>query len=812
MGVAANDVVGGRYRLVRRLGQGGAGTCWLARDLLLERNVTLKLLGSGAPELVASFRREFSTLCGLVHPRLCRVEDFGALPSAAGAHLFYTASFIDGVTLTAFARGRSWDAIRTAVLDAVEALAFLHQLGIRHGDFKPDNVIVSPDGRATLIDLGCCHPLDTPPLEVSGTPELLAPEVLAGRPEAASDLYAVGVTLRALGPSLATPLPDEIARLAARLIRPRPSERPSDAIEVLEALGGKSVLPRAEPDAAGRLVARAGELASCRELVESLRSGVPGPRVLFVHGPEGVGRTRLLLEMKWMAQQTLTVVEGLSTSASPIESMLARAVGGEPGLRGARAVLTARDRALSLAAPVLLCLDDVQLLTPADRAVLDALIRSASPTDSMALIVAGTDAPSIESSAITTLPLAPLGRASLREWLGAGTSDAKLTALLDQTGGLPSEVVALLGAGAGAGADADAGDRSRAPVAERRFASLPELPAEERTLLAAFVALGGRLGSSYVDLFPATALARLLADRWVRRDGDAWRLARATDAKRLASVLGSTVMIPVRRVLAAQLRQEVATLAPDDPRRVRVLGNLCEQLACLGEVAEAASLLSEARESARDGAHAFVAAADRLLEASHEPRTMLAAARAHLAAGNPRRALSVAARVLRHASEAADVGAARLLAGSAYAALRDTARAIRQLRRAVALLDGPERASAASQLSLALSRKGDYARRSPWPRPRSARRATFASKPTCDATARSQPRISAISYERARTSRRPFASVSSSSIRVPAFACSARARSSTTVLGARRRPQIRTRPSASSPSTRGSTTTSCPRL
>jgi serine/threonine protein kinase len=129
-----------RYRLVRRLGEGGLATALQVRDEALERDVCLKLLREGADE--AALVREFDALVGLVHPSLARVHDYGVAVVAAAHRPFVTMDLVEGTPLAVFAEGRRFDEVRGAIVDVAHALAFLHASGLRHGDVKPDNVVV----------------------------------------------------------------------------------------------------------------------------------------------------------------------------------------------------------------------------------------------------------------------------------------------------------------------------------------------------------------------------------------------------------------------------------------------------------------------------------------------------------------------------------------------------------------------------------------------------------------------------------------------------------------------------------------------
>jgi serine/threonine-protein kinase PknK len=235
---AAGQRLAGRYRLRAELGSGGSASAWRAHDELFDRDVALKLLGEPALELV--LRGEFARLARLAHPSLVRVHDWATDRRSSGALHFFSADFIDGQTLDRFALAHGFARAKAALIDALDALGYLHRAGILHGDFKPANVLVDSCGRGVLIDLGCARPLGAPLGSLSGSPEYLAPELLRGGDSGPrADLYAVGVTLQTLGG-----IDRSAKRLADRLLRADPDRRPADVAELLEALGA--------PERAGR--------------------------------------------------------------------------------------------------------------------------------------------------------------------------------------------------------------------------------------------------------------------------------------------------------------------------------------------------------------------------------------------------------------------------------------------------------------------------------------------------------------------------------------------------------------------------------
>jgi HEAT repeat protein/serine/threonine protein kinase len=192
----------GRYRILKKLGQGGMGTVYLAQDGELQRPVALKVPLFSEEDQRVRFRREAQAAATLRHPNLCPVYDVGEID---GTH-YLTMAFIDGRPLSAFLRGpRPFSQRQAALLlrKLAAALREAHSHGIIHRDLKPANVLLDKGGEPVITDFGLARrtvPGDvrlTKSGAILGTPAYMAPEQVSGTSEvgAATDLYALGVIL-----------------------------------------------------------------------------------------------------------------------------------------------------------------------------------------------------------------------------------------------------------------------------------------------------------------------------------------------------------------------------------------------------------------------------------------------------------------------------------------------------------------------------------------------------------------------------------------------------------------------------------------
>jgi serine/threonine protein kinase len=248
----------GSYEVIDRLGTGGMGVVYRARDTRLGRTVALKVLRPGSdPELLHRLDREARAASALNHPNIVQIYDVGVAAGEAGEH-YVVMEYVEGETLRRrLARGpMPVQEVLDLGAQLADGLARAHRAGILHRDLKPENLVVTPEGLLKILDFGLAKVVAAPLGDVDaretltrhgtqagmlvGTLEYMSPEQASGRPvDARTDQFAVGTILGEMAtgrPLFGRPTPAQV--LAAVIERdPEPLRRlRPDVPEALEAV------------------------------------------------------------------------------------------------------------------------------------------------------------------------------------------------------------------------------------------------------------------------------------------------------------------------------------------------------------------------------------------------------------------------------------------------------------------------------------------------------------------------------------------------------------------------------------------------
>ncbi len=339
--------LGARYEYLRRLGRGGAGEVFLARDTAHDRLVSFKRIDcrSFDAETLDQFRKEFRVLAAIEHPGIARARDFGFVEDRP----YFTYDFVEGAPLgdRDGLLPPDTEALLDLLRELADALAFLHQGGLVHLDVKPGNIILrpGPEGHAVratpvLIDFGLFrrgfHSISSP--QIRGSLPYLAPEHFRGEPLGPwTDVYALGVTIyRHIAGEFPGPLPrwgrdgivpppfspprplsrssleagGEIEAILLKCLATDPEARYPSAVELRDhlcALRERS----SNQHSSGKLVrcvplvetfGRSQELEAAKEFLDAAALRRGDDFVLVVTGPRGSGLTHFLRELRSIAQ------------------------------------------------------------------------------------------------------------------------------------------------------------------------------------------------------------------------------------------------------------------------------------------------------------------------------------------------------------------------------------------------------------------------------------------------------------------------------------------------------------------------------
>lgn len=352
------DIFYNRYRALKKIGEGGLGTVFLAEDLWSGKKLALKILAS-TPASGSSSRlcqKEFQLLQNLKHPGLPQVYDFFITEDKKFG---YTMEFVPGDPFLAEKKVLDMKTFYLVAIQICQILDFIHAHKIVHCDLKPQNFLILPVAKSKtashfgvkLVDFGLASSQQKEDKNVKGTMGYIAPEILKGEGfDQRADLYSLGVIFyQALtgkipfdyaDPALlmaaqleqkpVSPLkhnskiPVELSELIIKLLEVNPRSRISNISLVqatLEKLSKSRLRETSFPNYldSGRPVGLAKPLRFFRQNLKNSQVNL-----CVISGEKGVGKTTLLGEMKLLAQATgyLTVEIKAGQRKNPAENLL----------------------------------------------------------------------------------------------------------------------------------------------------------------------------------------------------------------------------------------------------------------------------------------------------------------------------------------------------------------------------------------------------------------------------------------------------------------------------------------------------------
>ena len=432
-----------RYTLIERIGIGGAGVVYRARDEASGRVVALKQLlfakASRRATMAALFEREYRTLVRLKHPRIIEVYDYGVAPEGP----YYTMELLEGRELVQL-RQLPYAEVCRHLRDVASSLALLHAQRLVHRDVSPRNIRLTADGTARLLDFGALASFGTN-TEVIGTPPFMAPEVLQELPlDGRTDLYSLGavgyfcLTGRPafaareahelprlwqnppVPPSMLVPdVPVELERLILSMLSQDPLGRPETAASVIDQLTVIAQLPPEphEPHEqsyflSSPIVGRGTQIEWIAARIDQALQGKGGEAL--IEAPAGFGKTRLANELCLAG-----TLKGTVTLRADAEST--RESFGVAVLLGRRLLETCPEIARRMAEPHM------------------ALLRALAPE--LADALGGAD-----SSQLTTDPVERRMRfhSALREWFLAVSRERTLLVCVDNLHSADDDSTAFL--------------------------------------------------------------------------------------------------------------------------------------------------------------------------------------------------------------------------------------------------------------------------------------------------------------------------------------------------------------------------------
>jgi non-specific serine/threonine protein kinase len=268
------------YRIVGKLGKGGMGVVYKAKDTRLDREVALKFLPDGMAQdqqALERFRREAKAASALNHPNICTVYDIGEESGKA----FIVMEYLDGTVLKDLIGGYPMELDRLVEIscEIADAIAAAHVKNIIHRDIKPANIFMSEHGHAKILDFGLAK-IAVPDTEESkfrtltvtqtgiamGTLPYMSPEQLHGRHvDHRTDIYSLGAVLYEMATGQGPFVGGTTAELISSILRDKP--KPVSGLRAEIPMGLEQIIERCLAKEPAERYASVRELRGALELL-----------------------------------------------------------------------------------------------------------------------------------------------------------------------------------------------------------------------------------------------------------------------------------------------------------------------------------------------------------------------------------------------------------------------------------------------------------------------------------------------------------------------------------------------------------------
>ena len=331
-------MINSRYRIIRKLGEGGNGEVFLAEDTVRGAQVALKFFSAEHSIDDARARKEFVLASRLTHPFLVETYDCATVQSGGdqrmAGRLFFTMEYLQAKDALSFFGALQHSVRKVALIEEccvqmLAALYFIHEAGVIHLDVKPQNVFIREENGKIAIKLGDFG-FSTSHAELAGAPakgtvEYISPEIAQGKDvDGRTDLYSLGIMLYQLlegrcpfesaspvellkriiaeeVPALKAAIPSGsfLPGVISRLTSKEPARRPASVSELLEhdflPLHDSLVMRSLFTPHQSKFLGREQELHALGSLLEGLSAPtLPPLRSAIIVGSEGIGKSRLL--------------------------------------------------------------------------------------------------------------------------------------------------------------------------------------------------------------------------------------------------------------------------------------------------------------------------------------------------------------------------------------------------------------------------------------------------------------------------------------------------------------------------------------